>query len=289
MILKLYMEEQMVRQNKWWFSLDGTQEVVARAVHGANMRTCLWYGDHKFQFEALPKMIKKRELSFKYPYYYNMKKMLGFRILENKNVIAELHVDDLRCSEKGKDQHIGTYVFYYEGETYLQFHIGLPKHGSTYFCLFKENGELVSIIARHSEGKEYHNCKATLYIEKDEYLLITLLSCTSKMIDIQNYWDDHHDPTAGLFTSKLEAERAMYDAGFIERVKTEGNQKAAYETLKIKEEDIKLATEMRDDQKELTLKEKVLSRIEHILLFLLVTIIVVIVLKIFGWKGFVFI
>lgn len=285
MILNLYMENLWrKRQNKWWFTLNNTNEVVARAVNGVNTHTYLWYGKNKYQFNDIPKSIMKKELDFKYPYSSKIKKTIGYRIFENEKLTAEFHWDALRCKDTGVNKNIGLNIFHFNDEVYLLFHVGLPKHKSSYYCLYQNGGELIAIIARHHTGKAYDNCKATLYIDNDENLLITLFACTSQIVDVINFWDEgeNHDPSAGPVISTLEAERELFDAEFIEKVKKQVSSKSLLLPLEIPAEDLQLATEMVDSEKEEKQEKKLNSKIRMALLLLIIVYIVTTILKLLG-------
>lgn len=285
MILNLYIESQRRQwQNKWWFTLAETNEIVARAVNGANMHTVLWYGKNKYQFKNIPKVVEKVALDFKYPYSSTHKKTIGFNIFENTKPIAESHWDALRCRESGINKNIGVNVFKYNGLAYLLFHVGLPKHASSYFCLYENGGELVAVIARHHSGKEKDNCRATLYIKDDKDLLITLLACTSKIIDVANYRgkDGSSDSSAGPLISTLEEARELYNPDFIGMVKGLENHEWKIEPLEISQKDLQLATEMSDKEKERQYDKKTKLEIKIMFYALIIICIISTILKLLG-------
>lgn len=285
MILDLYMENHSrKRQNKWWFTLKGTDEVVARAVNGANIRTMMWYGRNKYQFKNKPKFVRKVDLHFKYPYTSKRKKTIGFSIFENDEPISEFYWDALRCREKGIHKNIGVNIFRLNQLGYLFFHIGLPKQKSSYFCLYENGGELVAVIARHHTSNAADNCKATLYIEKEENLLITLLACVSQIVDVINYWDkgENCDTSAGPLVSNMVEERELFDAEFLERVEKQGNQDVSICSLEITGADKKMAEERVDfgkEKKQSREVDKMIKRLWGVFVFVCT---LVVILKLLG-------
>ena len=126
----------------------------------------------------------------------------------------------MKCKETGAKKNISVTVFQYNSKSYLLFRVGFPKENSHYYCLYEENGSLISIIERHTYYKDA--CKATLYIEKEEDLFITLLACTEEIICVGNTGDSDStiDPSAGPYVSVLKEEKELFDKEFIQRIKS---------------------------------------------------------------------
>ena len=130
----------------------------------------------------------------------------------------------------------------------------------------------------------YNYDKLTPILENDENILITLFACTSKIIDVINYWDagENLDSSAGPVISTLEEERELYDAEFVEKVKRQVHAKSLLLPLEIPIEDLQLATEMVDSKKEEKQEKRFKFKIQMALLLLIIVFIVTTILKLLG-------
>ena len=149
------------------------------------------------------------------------KKTIGYYITEEKNCAAKFYGEAATCRKKGIfKRNIGFTVFEFNNSPYMLYRVGFQNQNSHYYCLYDNNGVTVAIIERHSYYED--NCKATIYVEDSENILIALFACTEEIISVPNSGDfDNIDPSAGHYISVLEEEKALFDKSFIDRVKAQ--------------------------------------------------------------------
>lgn len=179
--------------------------------------------DKEYNFFNHPKFIDKVNINTKYPVSSKRKKTIGFHILSEGKSCCYFYGEAITCKKIGLlKRNIGFTVFAFNEQPYLLYRVGFPKQESHYYCLHDNNGETIAIIERHCSGTS--DCKATIYIENKDYVLITILACTEEIICVANSGnhDDMIDTSAGNYISVLEEERDMYDSSFIERIKLGG-------------------------------------------------------------------
>lgn len=221
MIIKLHMEV----ADKHGMNLDyefidaANSAVVATATNHFNDYFKLNYQKKTYEFRNYPKIVKRSMINFRFPFSTKWKRTIGFGIHCQKKEIGVFYGDAMRCREKGVKKNISVTVFQHESKAYLLCRVGFPKEKSHYYCLYDENSNLISVIERHTYYDD--DCKATLYIENEEDLFITLLACTEEIVCVGNSGDSETtiDPSAGHYISVLKEEKELYDKNFIERVK----------------------------------------------------------------------
>lgn len=222
MILQLCMEKDDPQGMRiaYQFIDAVTKEVCATATDNINEPTSLIFRDEEYHFFNCPKFIEKPQINIAYPLSSKRKKTIGFHILENEKCVAKFYGEAATCRKKGIfKRNIAFTVFEYKNEPYMLYRVGFPKQNSHYYCLYNNSGKTIAIIERHSFYKD--NCKATVYVEETENVLIALLACTEEIISVANSGsrDEMMDTSAGHYISMLDEEKAMFDAAFIERVK----------------------------------------------------------------------
>lgn len=222
MILRLCMEKDDPQGMRiaYKFINATSQEVCATASDNINEATSLFFNGKEYRFFNYPKFIEKPQININYPLSSKRKKTVGFHILENENCVAKFYGEAATCRKKGiLKKNIGFTVFEYNNEPYMLYRVGFPKQNSHYYCLYNNYGKTVAIIERHSFYKD--NCKATIYVEEQENIVIALLACTEEIISVASSGsrDQMMDTSAGHYISMLDEEKALFDASFIERVK----------------------------------------------------------------------
>lgn len=221
MILKLHMEvtDRHAMNLDYEFVNVTNSAVVATATNHFNDYFKLNYENKIYEFRNHPKFVKRSMINFRYPFSTKWKRTIGFGIHCQKKEIGAFYGDAMRCRDKGPKRNISVTVFQYEEKAYLLCRVGFAKEKSHYYCLYEQNGNLISIIERHTYYKDA--CKATLYIEDEKNLFITLLACTEEIICVGNSGDSEStiDPSAGPYVSVLKEEKELFDKSFIQRVK----------------------------------------------------------------------
>lgn len=222
MILRLYMEKEDRQGMRiaYQFVDAATQRIYATASDNTKEAILLHVDDSEYQFFNYPKFVEKLPINIKYPLSSKRKKTIGFHIKKEEECVAKFYGEAATCRKRGVfKRNIGFTVFEYAGEPYMLYRVGFPKQNSHYYCLYNNAGETVAIIERHSYYTD--NCKATIYVEKEENTLIALFACTEKIISVGNSGnsDERIDPSAGPYISILDEEKAMYDEAFMKRVK----------------------------------------------------------------------
>lgn len=221
MIINLHMEitDKHGMDLDYEFRNITDSSVVATATNHFNDYFKLHYQNKIYEFRNYPKIVKRSMINFRFPFSTKWKRTIGFGIHCQKKEIGVFYGDAMRCREKGLKKNISVTVFQYESKAYLLCRVGFPKEKSHYYCLFDENGNLISVIERHTYYDD--DCKATLYIEHEENMFITLLTCTEKIICVGNSGDSDStiDPSAGPYVSVLKEEKELFDENFIQRVK----------------------------------------------------------------------
>ena len=222
MILRLCMEahDPQGMRISYQFKNQSTNEIYATASDNFKEPIKLLLDNKEYQFFNHPKFVEKINLNIKYPIYSKRKKTVGFYILEDNKPVSMFYGETAICGKKGIfKRNIGFTVFEYNNCPYMLYRVGFPKQKSHYYCLYNNDGQTVAIIERHSYYKD--DCKATVYIEKEENVLIALLACTEEIISVANSGnnDDMMDTSAGHYVSRYEEEKALFDKSFIDRVK----------------------------------------------------------------------
>ena len=220
MVLEIYthVEDQNGYDLSYTFVSPKDNLVVARATNYSNEEgVSLYYDEKKYKISSYPKFINVDELPIQYP--LSMKrKTLGFNVYENDTYIMKYYGQAATVKKKGIiKNNIGFTVFSNDKEVYMLFKVGFKNKNSHYYCLYNGEMHLIGIVERHHVGKS----RATLYVEKDEHLLINLIACTEEIIFVANKGSSEEmmDRTAGLYISRYEEERKLFNAEFIERVK----------------------------------------------------------------------
>lgn len=221
MIIKLNMEVTDIygMNLDYQFVNEANSDIIATATNRFNDYFKLIYENKTYEFRNHPRFVKRSMINFRYPFSTKWKRTIGFGIHCQKKEIGTFYGDAMRCRDKGTKKNISVTVFQYESKAYLLCKVGFPKESSHYYCLYEENDNLIAIIERHTYYED--NCKATLYIENEENLFITLLACTEEIICVGNSGDSDTtiDPSAGPYISVLKEEKELFDKTFIPRVK----------------------------------------------------------------------
>lgn len=223
MIIKLYTEYEDPQGMKisYQFKDVVTQTNVATATDYFNEATSLYFNDEKFEFLNYPKIITRPQINYRYP-LSKSKKNVGFHITKNQEPVVSFFTESATCGKRWIfNQNILFTVYVKNEKPYLLFRVGFKNQNSHYYCLYDNSEKCIAIIERHSFYDD--NCKATLYIENEENLLITLMACTDRIISVANSGssDDMMDSSAGNYISLLAAEKEMFDKNFLERVKNQ--------------------------------------------------------------------
>lgn len=223
MILRLCMEMEDPQGMRiaYRFVNAKNNDVYATASDNFNEATSLFVDDKTYEFYNYPKFIEKPLINIKYPLSSKRKKTIGYYITEEKNCVAKFYGEAATCRKKGIfKRNIGFTVFEFNNSPYMLYRVGFPNQNSHYYCLYDNNGVTVAIIERHSYYED--NCKATIYVETPENILIALFACTEEIISVPNSGDsDNIVPSAGHYISVLEEEKALFDKSFIDRVKAQ--------------------------------------------------------------------
>ena len=188
-----------------------TGNEIAVATNYVNDYFKLHFNGKTYEFRNHPKFVKRSLVKFKYPFSTKWKRTIGFGIHCDGKDIGDFYGDAMRCKEKGAKKNIGVTVFQHDSKAYLLFKVGLKGHDSHYYCIYNEHGDLIAIIARHSKG----DYRATLYIENEDDLLITLFAYTEEIVCV----GQKTDPSAGGYISVMKEEVELFDDGFINKVK----------------------------------------------------------------------
>ena len=188
-----------------------TGKEIAVATNYVNDYFKLHFDGKTYEFRNYPKFVKRSMVKFKYPFSTKWKRTIGFGIHCNDKEIGTFYGDAMRCREKGVKKNIGVTVFQHNSKAYFLFRVGLRGHGSHYYCLYDEYGYLIAIIARHSKG----DYRATLYIENEDDLLITLFAYTEEIVCV----GQETDTSAGGYISTMKEEVELFDEDFINKVK----------------------------------------------------------------------
>lgn len=221
MIIKLYteFEDPQGMRISYQFKDVRMKNNVAVATNYYKEATSLYFNKEKYEFPNYPKIIERPQINFRFPLSKG-KKNVGFYIIKGGQPVAFFFAESATCGKKWIFNQNLLFTVYVKDETpYLLFKVGFKNQNSHYYCLYDNNEKCIAIIERHSFYDD--NCKATLYIENEENLLITLMACTDTMISVANSggMESMMDTSAGHYISVLDAEKEMFDPEFIERVK----------------------------------------------------------------------
>lgn len=225
MIYKLYMnisdETSMCTQYQLVNGADN--RIVGTAKDIKRGRFLFVYNGTEYQFSTFPKIVEKSCITFKYPIVSKRKKTIGFNVLSNEKEIAYYYNDVAFCKKKGFiKQNIGLTVLNYLGEKFVSFRVGFANKNSHYYCVYNYKNQTVGIIERHNFDNG--NCKATIYVENEEYIIPTLLVCAEEMMvfvinNTNDYTDKVIDDSAGRYISVLQEEKDLFDPNFIPKIK----------------------------------------------------------------------
>ena len=222
MILKLYAEknDMMGMRIQHMFLNEKTNELVARATNNIKEPVKLYFRNKEYYFVSSPKIMDRQKVNIDYPLYSKRTKTIGFNMELDGQVVAQYYDEAATCGKKWIfKRNIGFDVFNVDGEIFLMYRVGFPNQSSHYYCIYDNNRNIVSIIERHSGTTDCR--KATIYIENEKYLFVTLMACTEKIVWVADSgdFDDVIDPSAGPYISIMEEEKKMFDKDFIEHVK----------------------------------------------------------------------
>lgn len=218
MIINLYMEKS---QDGWeanyTFRNASNGEIVATANNKKDDYCNLIYLNKKYYLKNHPKKMKRFLLPIKYPLCSKRKWTIGFDITDENSSICSYYSEAVTYDKKFIfKRNMGLTVFRYNNETYSLYRVGFnePCH---YYCLYDENDKTIAIIKRLYGDEK----RATIYIENEDYLFISLMACTEEIIDVANLGsrEDMMDTSAGNYISMSNIEKERFDKSFIDRVK----------------------------------------------------------------------
>lgn len=219
MIIDLYMEN----SNNLWkkdytFKNNLTDEVIATANNEKDEYTNLNYLSKKYYFKNYPKKMERFLLPIEYPLYSKRKWTIGFNVTDEENSLICSYYPEAVTYEKKFifKKNLGLTVFRYNNKTYSMYKVGF-KEPCHYYCLFDENDKTIAIIKRLYGAEK----RATIYIENEKNLFLSLIACTEEIIDVANLGGDEHeyDTSAGNYVSINNVEKNRFNKNFLDKIK----------------------------------------------------------------------
>lgn len=197
--------------------VDEKNNIIATATNNINEHTTLYYNDNKYELINYPKKLKRFDLNVKYPLCSKRKWTIGFEFKSNDKVVASTYHEALTVGKKFVfKKNMGLDITYFENKIFQTYKVGFTNENHHNYCIYDDKGNTVGIIRRFY-GEEY---RAILYIETEDYLLLTLLVALNEIIDYADFntRDMRVDPSAGNYISILKEEKEMFDKNFIEKI-----------------------------------------------------------------------
>lgn len=208
------------------FRLEDGTEIGSAINNNDNQPIYFWLNEEKYTLPRDLKIVPRLPSNFKYPCSGKYKKIPGWIIYdENQNSIAYYHSEALTVGRVWKTflkRNVSTTAIVYKEELHYLFQVGFLGQSDHYYCLYRGN-ELIGEMERHMLTTKNPDCIATIYIEKEENMLINLLAAVEELIYVQTY-DGGYDTSACGYISRYEEERLLFDKNYIERVKTSNNK-----------------------------------------------------------------
>lgn len=220
MIIDLYME---TSKNLWkidyTFKNNSTNEIIAIANNEKDKYINLTYLDKKYYFKNYPKKMERYNLPIKYPLCSKRKWTIGFYITDEKELpVCSFYSEAVTY---GKwfifKKNLGLTVFRYNDKTYSLYRVGF-KEPCHYYCLYDDNDKTIAIIQRLYGSEK----RAIIYVEKEKNIFLSLLVCTSEIINVANLDGDGIDTSAENYISISEIEKERFDKNFINKFKMNG-------------------------------------------------------------------
>lgn len=223
MIIDLYMKT----SNNLWkrdytFKNNLTDEIIATANNEKDKYINLSYLGKTYYFKNHPKKMERLSLPIKYPLCSKRKWTIGFDVTDEKNYsICSFYPEAVTYGKKFIfKRNLGLTVFRYNDKTYSMYKVGF-KEPCHYYCLFDENDKTIAIIKRLYGAEK----KATIYIENEKNLFLSLIACTEEIIDVANLGGDGIDTSAGNYVSISDIEKNRFDKNFIDKIKNKNFKK----------------------------------------------------------------
>lgn len=219
MIVRLRMEIQDKIGNyiNYYFDTIDTHQPYAMATNNVREWVKLNYKGADYEYIAKPRMIERSDLHFRYPVVSKRASTPGFYIHKNGEVVGAWYAEAMVCRNEGFfKKKLLLDVFQLFNHSYMMFKVGFRKENSHYYCIYNDHNQLISIIERHNYYDDGY--RATLYVEDDENMLLTLLAVTREMILIPGGPMEGTDTSAGLYVSRYEEEMELFNRDFINRV-----------------------------------------------------------------------
>lgn len=223
----MILEETLLQQDKIGEDLcyelrDGSGKLIASARptwKNPTQRLALQFDGRTYQIRGIPSSMEKAVYSHRFPLLHDRKKTLGLSIRLDGQEVARQYGEAM-CTGKRSifGKNIQFNVLTVGSEVYCCYRVGFVGEGFHYYCLLDSLGRTVAITQRHTHSGK--NSRATVYLEEEQFLLPAVLSAALETMTIQRLEaGENADPSAGHYISLLEEEKAMFDPGFIPRVK----------------------------------------------------------------------
>ena len=229
MIVKLYFEYGESARQGCFFREAATGRILAEAMDGEAGAAVIRIDGRVFTVHHRPCMIRKVPVTTVYQLSSRSKKTLGFSITELGKEIGCYYGEATTYEKRGFfKKNLVLTVYSVFGEAYTLYRIGFADEPCHYYRLLDAQMRTIAMLQRNYSEEE--PARATVYVEEERYLPLSLIVCAGEMLVGVGCGPVSYgmDNSAGNYISIKEPEKKMMDRAFIERVKALDARKGEY-------------------------------------------------------------
>lgn len=229
MIVKLYFEYGESARQGCFFREAATGRILAEVMDGEAGAAVIRIDGRVFTVHHRPCMIRKVPVTTVYPLSSRSKKTLGFSITELGKEIGCYYGEATTYEKRGFfKKNLVLTVYSVFGEAYTLYRIGFADEPCHYYRLLDAQMRTIAMLQRNYSEEE--PARATVYVEEERYLPLSLIVCAGEMLVGVGCGPVSYgmDNSAGNYISVKEPEKKMMDRAFIERVKALDARKGEY-------------------------------------------------------------
>ena len=220
MIFRVYLKQENDYGDKLRYDVFDLHGNLTAVGSNAEPKCGLLFriGEEEYRFRMLPHRIDKAPVAHRYPLSSGSRRTFGFSVYRGEEECMFYYKEAEVVGRTGIfKKTMGLTVLVLGDQIYRSYRVGFPGENSHYYCLLDQSGKTVAVLERHTYREDA--CRATLYVEEEAFVRPALLASAAETMDVVYTGERYSDPSAGHYISLLEEEKAMFDPGFIPRVK----------------------------------------------------------------------